>query len=217
MQISKANFALAKTAKSLVDEESPFFALHITGSHTEITNGAFAVRMRHSAQNEFEFAPEALLSVCLHPEDAANIASSLGKDDGIKGILPADDGETVQVEFESGEIRILKPINTKFPDISTEQPSGSPSFSIAIDPEMLIAVLQAFKAKEVGSVLMEYRGSEKVISLRPAAALNPSDPEVTALLCPQRAEVTVELPGVTREAKHTAQGETTGGTGIHLQ
>lgn len=217
MQISKGNFALAKTAKSLVDEESRFFALHITGRHTEITNGAFAVRMRHSEQQEFEFAPEALLSVCLHPEDAANIASSLGKNDAIKAVLPAGDGDTVQVEFESGEIRILKSVKTDFPDIAAAAPSGSPSFSVAIDPEMLIAVLQAFKAKEVGSVLMEYRGSEKIISLRPAAALNPSDPEVAALLCPQRAEATVELPGVTREAKHAAEEDIAGGVGIHLQ
>lgn len=207
MHISKTNFALAKLIKALSDEEVPGYALHVTGKHTEITSGYIAVRMTHSDQNEFEFSPRSSLDVCLHPDDAINIASSLGKEDGVHAVIPSDDGETVQVEFESGEIRILQPAQIKFPDINAFQPSGKPKFSVAIIPELLIAALQAFKSREIGSVLLEFRGSSQVISIRPAASANPSDPEVSALVLPIRAEDVIDIAPQEKKAARTPKIE----------
>lgn len=191
MQITKKNFALGKILKVLGDPESSSYGLHITREHTEITNGHFAIRMTHSEQREFEFAPDLPIDVRLSPEDAVNIASSLGKENHIKAVMPAQDRESVQVEFDSGEIRILRMRDEPYPDIDSVTPSNPPLFTISLDVDYLIAILQAIKATGMTGAMLEFRGSRDVVVIRPA--MQSENPVVQALLMPRLAEGLIDI------------------------
>lgn len=196
MQISKKNFSVAKSVRKLAEDGSPLGALHLTNTHTEVTNGHFAIRMTHSPQAAFEFEPTTAVNVQLSPEDAMNIASSLGKESHIKAVIPVDDGSSIQVEFDSGEIRILKGLQNKYPDIKAVYPNKKASFSIGMNAEYLMTLMTAFRSAEVDHILMEFWGSDEAIRIRPASSANPEDPEVSAVLMPMRTSEVVELPGV---------------------
>jgi hypothetical protein len=176
----------------LGDPESNTYALHITKEKTEITNGQFAVRMTHSEQREFEFSPDVPIDVRISPDDAANIASSLGKDGHIKAVLPADDQKSVQIEFDSGEIRILPMRTENYPDIQSVVPSGKPRFSIALSADYLIAVCQAVKAADMDGVLLEFRGSRELVVIKPDMQIT-DEPTVQAVVAPRRVEGVVDI------------------------
>jgi hypothetical protein len=208
VQITKNNFTIAKAVKSFVEEGSPRYALHITNEFTEIACGAFVVRVRHSDQHSFEFELDNPVSVCLNPEDALNIASSLGKDDYIKAVIPSDDQKTVQIEFSSGEIRILPMLQETFPDVPAIYPKNDCGFSVAVDPEFMIATLRAFSSMDMRSVLLEFRGSEKVIVISPPnSADERAQCRVSALVMPQGVAGVVDLPTAKKGKRSTAASD----------
>lgn len=202
MQIKKKNFILAKTLKALGNPESDNYALHVTRDRTEITNGSFAIQMRHSEQQEFEFEPGYPLDVLLSVDDAANIAATIGKG-FVKEVIPADDGKTVHVEFESGEIRILPLRECKYATIDSAVPHGRPGFSVAFSAPSLIAVLEAFISAGEGYVVFEFRDNRTTVVVR-SATDGREDPAVRAVISPASAHGLVNLPGA--RASRNANG-----------
>lgn len=196
MLIEQKNFKLAKAVKALGDPDNfNFYSLHITQEYTEIYLGTFAVRMRHSQQQGFAFEPSEPISVRLTPEDALNIASSLGKKGGIKAVIPTDDRKQVQIEFESGEIRILPTSNEKFPDIVAAFPKKKPLFEIAVNVEALIATLQAFSLAEMSSAVLEFRGTSAPVVVRPL----PESDSLQAIIAPMVVAGLVDIAPASRK------------------
>lgn len=180
MKISKAKFQIARLIKNVEDTKFGLRFLHICERFTEVTDGHFIVRMKLPTEDS-----DTPTDVLLSPEDAVNISQALTKDEHVRAVIKNDGGDTAQVEFSDGQIRILAAGSLKYPDVEASLPKGKAPFSIAFNPEYLMSILSAFKANESTSVRLDIWSSEKCVRLC-ESSLTPDESPVLACLMPMR-------------------------------